>query len=116
MIARLAVATHLHDDHISVTTSDPRDLEAQIAPLLPFEPSLPDRPDLELVGGRRCALGPHPVLFSVWREGEQTVTIIQLHPADFDLPMSYREIRTVDGHRVEVLVTGDLGYAIVRAQ
>lgn len=86
-VALLAISDHLDTHDTKILADSAAELSARLSEVVPFAVSIPDlSADFELVGGRRCTLGSHPVAFSSWRSARGTLTVLQLRADDFDLP------------------------------
>jgi hypothetical protein len=121
MVAQLAMKDHLADRHVTTATSEPRVLESVLGRLLPFRVILPDLgPEMALKGGRRCTLGPHPVLYSLWAHSGRECSLFQFRPGDFGLPDKMEAVVLVPEGQgegeicsVEIWVEESRGYALV---
>ena len=83
-VVLLAIDNHLNDQHVSVQTADPRQLEQALEGQVPFDVLIPDLgSDLQLVGGRKCKLGTHPVAYSQWNGPDGDYSLFQFRPDDF---------------------------------
>lgn len=94
-VALLSISDHLDTHAVEIEAENAALLSNRLSAVVPFEVSLPDlSPAFELVGGRRCTLGSHPVAFSSWRSARGALTVLQLRSEDFDLPrtLSLRDV------------------------
>ncbi len=120
-LALLAMSDHLADRHLTTATSEARVLEQALGGKLPFRVAVPDLgPGIALKGGRRCSLGPHPVLYSLWNRSGKECSLFQFRPDDFGLPDRMEAVVLVpDGGaerescQVKVWVEEGRGYALV---
>lgn len=87
LLALLATQDHVNEAHLTVETGNPANLERSLQNQLPFVPMLPVLgPEYRLKGGRRCALGTHPVVYSLWDGPNGKYSLYQFQPLDFNLP------------------------------
>ncbi len=85
-VANLAFELHQNDQHLSVETSDCRVLARTLDSQLPFKVTLPQlKAPARLIGGRKCKLGTHPVVYSLWNTTSGEVSLFQFDPHDFGL-------------------------------
>lgn len=86
-LAHLALGNHLHDRHVSIEEGEPRILERKLAGVIPFRVVIPDMgPGFQLVGGSKCSLGGRIVAYTLWRAGEQELSLYQFQPEEFSIP------------------------------
>ncbi len=121
-LALLAMNDHVDEVRLDVKTHDKSFLEQEMRTVLPFDISLPDLGNqYALVGGRKCVLGTHPVLYSRWMNSAGEYTLFQFQPSDFLLPATMKRTlvqpkgpATVR-HPCEVLVWAqdNTGYVLV---
>lgn len=89
-VALLAInnhVNHIDDPHLSVETEDAEELTRSLAGEVAFEVIVPALDsELRLVGGRKCKLGTHPVVFSLWAGPDGLCSLFQFRASDFGLP------------------------------
>lgn len=121
-LALLAVNDHLNDQHLVVETSEKSEFERKLAEYVQFEVKMPDLgQDLKLLGGRKCVLGSHPVVYSLWEGDDGKYSLFQFRPENFDLEEKLRKIviqptgSAAQGKICKVLAwrEGKHGYALV---
>ncbi len=94
-IGLAAVGDHMAGQHLMIETSDGPSLIAALRSQMHFDLKLPHLGDeFQLLGGRKCAFGQHPVLYTRWRRGEYEYSLYQFCPKDFGLPSDFSK-RTV---------------------
>lgn len=95
-VALLSISDHRDTHGVKIEAPDARALSAALSEVVPFEVDLPDLSgSFQLVGGRRCTLGSHPVAFSSWRGRGGLLTLLQVSCKDFDVPsaLAVRHVR-----------------------
>lgn len=118
-VALLAMGEHMEESALTVETRDPLELQRALAAEIPFPVVIPsmDR-RLSLIGGRRCTLGSHTVVYSRWRDGEARYSLYQFRPQEFRIPNTV-EPTSVPGEpgrcRVRLWTEKGRGYALVGA-
>jgi hypothetical protein len=86
-LARLAIDNHVHNQDVTVITLNPEYLERHLAAAVPFKIVMPAvNSQYNLVGGRSCSLGTHPVVYTRWASREGCCSLFQFRCSDFDLP------------------------------
>ncbi len=87
ILAILALKDHVGDAHLAFETDNGEALERFLTGAVPFEVQVPDLgPLVKLKGGRRCVLGLHPVVYSLWEGPGGRLTLYQFQTEKFDLP------------------------------
>lgn len=90
-VALLSISDHLDTHAVEHEVTEADALSRALSGTLPFAVTIPDLSGVfELVGGRRCTLGSHPVAFSSWRSPQGSLTVLQLRATDYDLPDALR--------------------------
>jgi hypothetical protein len=115
-LALLAMSEHFDRSELGMETSDPSDLERSLVGQIPFQVVLPELGDaFQLAGGRKCALGEHTVVYSLWSSGGRIHSLYQFQPQDFGLPSTI-ERTTMSGNEgcaVTLWTEEGRGYALV---
>jgi hypothetical protein len=124
-LALLAVNNHINSQEVSVVTLDPLFLERELGGAVPFRIVLPSvRTGLSLVGGRQCAFGSRPAVYSRWEGPQDKCSLFQFRCSDFGISNQVgKEVirceqtgnRAVEGCRCRVIIWSEegRGYALV---
>ncbi len=86
-VARLAIDNHVHNQDVTVITLNPEYLKRHLAGSVPFKivvSAVNSR--YNLVGGRSCSLGTHPVIYTRWASRDGRCSLFQFRSSDFGLP------------------------------
>ncbi len=120
VVADLAAKNHAHDTHVTMTTSDARELESGLSAALGFPVSLPElAPGTRIIGGRECALASAPVAYVALQSGDVECALYVFEAGALCLPGTMaRRARTVrlDAGTtaiVDLWSHGGIGYALV---
>ncbi len=89
-VALLAVNNHLNhlEDHgVEDSQQAVSELESSLSQQVGFNVAIPQMDQsLDLVGGRKCKLGTHPVAFLLWEDDRGEYSVFQFQPQQFGLP------------------------------
>lgn len=121
-MALMAINEHLNDRHVDIKPKEGVLFESQFSGHTSFRVRIPDLgPELQLLGGRHCTLGIHPVAYSLWTSKQGEYSLFQFKLADVEVsPISSpRQISpktpVLAGSPCEVLFwsEGDSGFILV---
>ncbi len=121
-LALLAMNDHVDEAHLDIKTNQKTELEKALHDQFSFHLALPELGSrYKLIGGRRCVLGTHPVLYSRWEGSNGECTLYQFQPSDFSLNSTMKRTLiqpkgpATERHPCEVLVwvQEEKGYILV---
>ena len=126
-LAVLAINNHVNhvDDEDSFQSTRKEDLERHLSAELDFDVLIPgSNATFDLVGGRKCKLGTHPVAYTLWRGRAGKASLFQFKPIEFELPGAMKQtlvhahgMAVADGpNDILVWTEGSRGYVLVCAE